>query len=120
MGAEAATGSGPATAVDAHTPIYLDYAATTPVDSRVAQRMAEVLAMPLGNAASAHAPGQRAHALVEAARAQVAQLIGAVPEHMVFTSGATEANNLAITGTMRLAIARAMKSRAPAPHVITL
>jgi cysteine desulfurase len=101
-------------------PVYLDYAATTPVDPRVARRVAEVLAMPLGNAASAHAPGQRAHALVEAAREQVARLIGAAPEHIVFTSGATESNNLAIAGTARLALVRSQKSRSPAPHVITL
>ena len=120
MGVEPAKAAELAIAAEARTLVYLDYAATTPVDPRVAQRMAEVLAMPLGNAASAHAPGQRAHALVEAARAQVAQLIGAAAEHVVFTSGATEANNLAITGTMRLALTRAMKSRAPAPHVVTL
>jgi cysteine desulfurase len=120
MGAELTKAGESAIAAEARTAIYLDYAATTPVDPRVAQRMAEVLALPLGNAASAHAPGQRAYALVEAARAQVAQLIGAAAEHIVFTSGATEANNLAITGTVRLALARAMKSNAPAPHVITL
>jgi len=105
---------------EAGAPIYLDHAATAPVDPRVAQRMAEVLAMPLGNAASTHAPGQQASALVEAARAQVAALIGAAPEHIVFTSGATEANNLAITGTARLALARRSKLRSPAPQVITL
>jgi cysteine desulfurase len=103
---------------EASAPIYLDYAATTPVDARVARRMAEVLAMPLGNAASAHAPGRQAHALVETARAQVAALIGAAPEHIVFTSGATESNNLAIHGTARLALARGQKPQAP--HVITL
>jgi cysteine desulfurase len=102
------------------TPIYLDYAATTPVDPRVAQRMAEVLRMPLGNAASAHAPGQQASALIETARAQVAALIGADPACLVFTSGATESNNLAIAGTARLALTRSMKSQMPAPHVITL
>src|SRR6185369_3383758 len=105
---------------DITAPIYLDYAATAPVDGRVVQRMAEVLAMPLGNAASAHAPGQQAHALVEAARAQVAALIGVAPGHIVFTSGATESNNLAITGTARLALARKLKSQVAAPHVITL
>lgn len=105
---------------EAAAPIYLDYAATAPVDAEVAQRMAEVLAMPLGNAASAHAPGRQAHALVEVARAQVAGLIGTLPEHVVFTSGATESNNLAITGTARMALLRAQKSQAAAPHVITL
>ncbi|MEO6079981.1 MAG: cysteine desulfurase family protein [Steroidobacteraceae bacterium] len=96
-------------------PVYLDYAATAPTEPQVAQRMAEVLAMPLGNAAANHAAGQAALALVEAARAQVAALIGANPADIVFTSGATESNNLAITGTARAALARGGK-----PHVITL
>ncbi len=96
-------------------PVYLDYAATAPVEPRVAQRMAEVLALPPGNAAANHAAGQAAQALVEAARAQVAALIGANPADIVFTSGATESNNLAITGTARAALARGGK-----PHVITL
>jgi cysteine desulfurase len=77
--------------------------------------MAEVLGLPLGNAASNHPAGQAAHELVETARAQVAALIGADPVDIVFTSGATESNNLAITGTLRAALARGGK-----PHVITL
>ena len=96
-------------------PVYLDHAATTPVDPRVARRMAEVLALPLGNAAAVHAPGLAAHALVESARAQVAALVGASAEDIVFTSGATESNNLAITGTARLALQRGAR-----PHLITL
>jgi cysteine desulfurase len=95
--------------------IYLDHAATTPVDPRVARRMADVLALPLGNAAAVHAPGLAAHAMVESSRAQVAALIGARAEDIVFTSGATESNNLAITGTARLALQRGAK-----PHFITL
>ena len=97
------------------TPIYLDHAATTPVDPRVARRMADVLALPLGNAAAVHGPGLAAHALVETSRAQVAGLIGATAEDIVFTSGATESNNLAITGTARLALQRGAK-----PHFVTL
>jgi len=96
-------------------PIYLDYAATTPVEPRVAARMAEVLAMRLGNASANHASGRAAHALIEAARVQVAALAGAEPEDIVFTSGATESNNLAITGTARAALARSA-----AAHVITV
>ncbi|MFO1502695.1 MAG: cysteine desulfurase family protein [Steroidobacteraceae bacterium] len=96
-------------------PIYLDHAATTPVDPRVIRRMADVLALPLGNAAAVHAPGRAAHELVEASRAQVAALIGAAAEDIVFTSGATESNNLAITGTARLALQRGAK-----PHIVTL
>jgi cysteine desulfurase len=86
--------------------IYLDYAATTPVDPRVAAVMAECLTDPQaqGNPASAtHAPGFAAHDRVEAARAQVAALIGASAREIIFTSGATEANNLALLGVARAA-----------------
>jgi cysteine desulfurase len=82
-------------------PVYLDYAATTPVDPRVAAAMAECLTMEgaFGNPASAsHAYGAAAEALVETARAQVAAGAGATPADVVWTSGATEANNLAIFG----------------------
>ncbi|MDR2215825.1 MAG: cysteine desulfurase [Nevskiaceae bacterium] len=85
-------------------PIYLDYAATAPVDARVAARMAEVLALGLGNAAANHAAGRAASDVIEQARAEVAALIGASPRDIVFTSGATEANNLAITGTVAAAL----------------
>lgn len=96
-------------------PIYLDYAATTPVDPRVAALMHEVLLKGLGNSSSAHASGMQAHALIEFARAQVAALVGASAEQVVFTSGATEANNLAILGTMQAALASARGA-----HVISL
>jgi cysteine desulfurase len=99
----------------ANAPVYLDYAATAPVEPRVAARMAEVLAMPPGNAAASHAAGRAAHALIELARGQVAALVGAPPADIVFTSGATESNNLAITGTARAALARGER-----PHLITL
>jgi cysteine desulfurase len=95
--------------------VYLDYAATAPVEPRVAQRMAEVLVMPPGNTAASHPAGQAAHRLVEAARAQVAALVSANAADVVFTSGATESNNLAITGTARAALLRGAQ-----PHVITL
>ena len=85
--------------------IYLDYAATAPLDPRVAAAMCECLRDPAlqGNPASAHAPGRAAAARVEMARAQVANLIGAQPETIVFTSGATESVNLAILGAARAA-----------------
>jgi cysteine desulfurase len=81
-------------------PVYLDCAASTPVDPRVAQVMCEVLgaADSHGNAASAHAFGQRAHDLIERARGQVAAAVGCAAHEVVFTSGATEADNLAIFG----------------------
>jgi len=82
-------------------PVYLDHAATTPVDPRVAAAMAQCLTMEgeFGNPASAsHAYGDAVGALVETARAQVAACVGAAPAEVVWTSGATEANNLAIFG----------------------
>lgn len=80
--------------------IYLDYAATTPVDPKVAECMAACLTRDglFGNPASAHGPGRAARAAVEEARAQVAALVNAKPQEIIFTSGATEADNLAIKG----------------------
>ncbi len=84
-------------------PVYLDYAATTPVDPVVAQAMSECLtaAGEFGNPSSAHAYGERAAGRIERARLQVAALVGARAEEIVFTSGATESNNLAILGCAR-------------------
>lgn len=82
-------------------PIYLDYASTTPVDPVVAEKMMEFLtpAGQFGNPASrSHVFGWQAEAAVEDARQDVANLIGADPREIVWTSGATEANNLAIKG----------------------
>jgi cysteine desulfurase len=83
-------------------PVYLDHAATTPVDSRVAARMAQVLMSEsdFGNpASSSHEYGDIAQDLVTKARAQVASAVGAASSEVLWTSGATEANNLAIFGT---------------------
>jgi len=80
-------------------PVYLDYSATTPVDQRVAQKMIPFLTEHFGNAASrSHAFGWKAEEAVEEARAHVAALLNADPKEIVWTSGATEGNNLAIKG----------------------
>ncbi|HVJ12447.1 MAG TPA: IscS subfamily cysteine desulfurase [Burkholderiales bacterium] len=80
-------------------PVYLDYSATTPVDPRVAAKMIPYLTEHFGNAASrSHAFGWKAEEGVEEARAHVAALINADPKEIVWTSGATEGNNLAIKG----------------------
>lgn len=82
-----------------HFPIYMDYSATTPVDPRVVDVMIPYLREQFGNPASrSHAYGWSAEEAVENARAEVAKLVGADPREIVWTSGATESNNLAIKG----------------------
>ena len=79
-------------------PIYLDYNATTPLDPAVAQAMRPYLETHFGNPSSSHIYGMRTKRAVEAARRQVADLLGAQPDEIVFTSGGSESNNLAIRG----------------------
>ena len=98
------------------TPTYMDYSATTPVDGRVAQKMAECLTMEgnFGNAASrSHYYGWQAEKAIDTARDQVASLVGADSREIVWTSGATESDNLAIKG-----IAHFYHKRGK--HIITL
>jgi cysteine desulfurase len=81
--------------------VYLDHAATTPVDPEVAELMAQVLREVSGNPSSIYAEGRRARALVDEAREEVAEAIGAAPAEIVFTSGGTEADNLALRGVLK-------------------
>src|SRR5262249_20781722 len=92
--------------------VYLDHNATTPVEPEVLDAMLPYFSGDFGNAASIHTPGQRARAAVETAREQVAALIGARPQEIVFTSGGTESDNHAIFGIARHA-------SGAAKHVIT-
>ena len=97
-------------------PIYLDYSATTPVDPRVAERMCDCLTLDgaFGNPASrSHRFGWDAEKLVDEARANVAALVGADPKEIVWTSGATESNNLAIKGAAHF-------YRKQGQHIVTL
>ncbi len=95
-------------------PIYLDNSATTPVDPRVVEAMLPWLTSQFGNpASSSHAFGQAARAAVEAARDQVAALVNADPREIVWTSGATESNNLAIKGP-------ALSYQGKGKHLITV
>ena len=82
-----------------HFPIYMDYSATTPIDPRVADKMIPYLREQFGNPASrSHMYGWSAEAAVEEARGHVAALVGADPREIIWTSGATESNNLALKG----------------------
>lgn len=79
-------------------PIYLDHNATTPLDARVLEAMLPYLSGAYGNASSVHRYGRAARDAIEAARAKVAALVGAEPKQLIWTSGATESNNLAVKG----------------------
>jgi len=93
-------------------PIYLDYNATTPVDPAVVDAMEPYLREHFGNPSSDHAYGYRTRSAVQTAREQLAALLGAAPEEVIFTGGGSEANNLAIKG-----VAYALRERGR--HIIT-
>jgi cysteine desulfurase len=116
--------------------VYLDHNATTPVDPEVLDAMLPYFSGEYGNASSIHTFGQKARAAVETAREQVAALIGARPQEIVFTSGGTEADNHAIFGIAEASVLASSRSRgigrdatpaardiqainAPVPHIIT-
>ena len=94
-------------------PIYLDYNATTPIDPAVREAMLPYLGEHFGNPSTTHAYGQPVKEAVERARQQVASLIGAAPEEVIFTSGGSESDNHAIVGT---ALANSHKGK----HIITM
>jgi cysteine desulfurase len=97
--------------MDAGNPIYLDHNATTPILPEVVDAMLPYLREHYGNPSSSHAIGRRAHEAVERARLQVAGLLGCDHDEVIFTSGGTEANNLAIRGTV--------EARGGRRHVVT-
>ena len=92
--------------------VYLDYAATTPVDKRVLKTMLPFFSNTFGNASSLHSAGLKAKTALEQSRKMIANSIGALPEEIIFTSGGTESNNLAIKG---IAFANQKKGK----HIIT-
>jgi cysteine desulfurase len=95
-------------------PIYMDHHATTPVDERVLAQMLPYFVDRFGNSSSrAHSHGRAARDAVELARTEVAGLVGAKPNELIFTSGATESDNLAIRGV-------AEARRADGKHLVTV
>jgi cysteine desulfurase len=97
--------------------IYLDHAATTPVDPEVLRVMAPWFTEYFGNPSSIYQLGQQSRAALDAARAQCAEVLGCHPSEIVFTSGATESNNLALAGSVWAA--RERDPAGPAPHIVT-
>ncbi len=100
----------PSSGSAAATRVYLDYAAFSPVDPRVVAVMRPFFEGGVGNPSAPHSLGLEARASLDGARAKLARLVGATPTGVVFTSGATEANNLAVKGLV---------SRGPGRHVVT-
>ncbi|MCL5010856.1 MAG: cysteine desulfurase [Patescibacteria group bacterium] len=95
--------------------IYLDNAATTPIDKAVLKAMLPYLGNDFGNASSLHSPGQKARAGVEKARKQTADFLNCQTEEIIFTGSATEADNMAVLGTIKAV----QKNNAKKPHIVT-
>src|SRR5262249_41074632 len=98
---------------------YLDHNATTPTRPEAARAVAGALADLPGNPSSLHAAGRAARAAIEAARREVAALAGVAAEEIVFTSGGTEANHLAVPGLARAGAARRGGGTGARPHVVS-
>src|SRR5438270_6498906 len=101
------------------TPIYLDYNATTPLDPAVVEAMLPYLHGHFGNPSSAHAYGKAAHDAVDRARQQMAELLGAQPDEIVFTGGGSEASNQAIKGMVFIKLRGIFGRWARDAHLIT-
>lgn len=100
-------------------PIYLDYNATTPIDPAVRAALLPFLEEGFGNPSSTHAYGVQAHTAVELARRQVAELLGAGPDEIVFTGGGSEASNMALKGVVFARQTGWLARWRSAPHVVT-
>jgi len=98
--------------------IYLDYAATTPVDSEVLKEMLPYFSEKFGNAMSIHSFGQEAMQAVDTAREKLADFFACTPSEIIFTSGATEANNLTVKGVLKSYYSN-VKNKDKKPHIIT-
>jgi cysteine desulfurase len=101
------------------TPIYLDYNATTPIDPAVLDAMLPYLREHFGNPSSTHAYGRTAHEAVETARRQVADLLGAQADEIIFTSGGSEASNHALKGAVFATVRGIFGRWARAAHIVT-
>src|SRR5262245_65897142 len=99
-------------------PIYLDYNATTPIDPAVFDAMLPYLREHFGNPSSTHEYGKKTHDAVEQAREQVAALLGATPDEIVFTGGGTEASNHAIKGAVFARMSGFFARWFTSPHII--
>src|SRR5262245_44199039 len=104
---------------DAAPAIYLDYNATTPVDPNVVAAMMPFLTDEFGNPSSTHARGRTPHEAIATARGQVAALLGANPDEIVFTGSGTEASNLAIKGVIFPLLEAARQGKRAPPHIVT-
>lgn len=99
--------------------IYLDHAATTPLDSRVLEAMTPYFSEHFGNPSSFHTVGMQAKEALSEARGTIARLIGAHEEEIIFTSGGTESDNLAVIGVPRYHAKALMEKMNALPHVVT-